>query len=102
MTEIARKLGVELPKPIVDAFGQMTFASRKARTAIDTSWLQTRGALERANAATQELTYTTEGLSEKAIMLGHAINVARRGSERLRQRRGQNDRETKALLNLQI
>jgi TP901 family phage tail tape measure protein len=74
MQEIARKLGVELPKPFVNAFGQIEFASTKAATAIDTSWLNTRGALERAKTATEELTYSTEGLSEKAIMLGHAIN----------------------------
>ena len=55
MTEIARKLGVDLPKPVVDAFGQITMASQQAAAAIDLSWLQTQGALERANAATKDI-----------------------------------------------
>ena len=43
MTEIARKLGVELPKPIVDGFGQITMASQQAAQAIDLSWLANPG-----------------------------------------------------------
>ena len=102
MREIARKLGVDLPKPLVDAFGQIEFATKKATTAIDTSWLQTRGALERASHATEQLTYTTEGLSEKAIMLGHAMNSLGEEVNAYGLEVARATDETQRLLNLQI
>jgi hypothetical protein len=76
MVEIAKKLGVDLAKPVVNAYGEIEFAGTKAATAIDTSWLQTRGALERAKGAVDSLEGSTRGLSETAIMLGHALNAA--------------------------
>ena len=102
MTEIARKLGVELPKPIVDGFGQITMASQQAATAIDLSWLQTQGALERANAATQELTYSTKGLSETAIMMGHAITSLGEQVNAYGNAVAKTTNQTQTLLNLQI
>lgn len=102
MTEIARKLGVELPTPIVDGFGQITMASQQAATAIDLSWLQTQGALERANAATQELTYSTKGLSDSAIMLGHTITNLGEEVNAYGNAVAKTTDQTQALLNLQI
>ena len=102
MTEIARKLGVELPKPLSMPLARSSLPARKPPTAIDTSWLQTRGALERANTATQELTYSTEGLSEKAIMLGHAINSLGEEVNAYGLAAAKATEETQRLLNLQI
>ena len=102
MTEIARKLGVDLPKPVVDAFGQITMASQQAAAAIDLSWLQTQGALERANAATKELTYSTQGLSESAIMLGHTITSLGEEVNAYGNAVAKTTDQTQALLNLQI
>ena len=75
MVDIAKKLGVDLPKPIINAFGDIEFASTKAAQAIDTSWLQTRGALERAKGAIDDLALSTVGLSEKQLQLGYAIKA---------------------------
>ena len=102
MQNIARQLGEELPKPLVNAFGQIEFASTKAAMAIDLSWLQTQGALERANTVTQELTYSTKGLSESAIMLGHTITSLGEEVNAYGNAVAKTTDQTQALLNLQI
>jgi TP901 family phage tail tape measure protein len=102
MTEIARKLGVDLPKPIVDGFGQIALATQQAAATLDLSWLQTQGALERANAATQELTYSTKGLSESEIMLGHSIDSLGNKVNAYGNAVAETTKQTQALLNLQI
>lgn len=81
MQEIARKLGVELPQPIVNAFGEIAVAGQSAAEAIDTSWLQTRGALERASQATTDLgrrtdeaAKSTKALTEEEKRLGFTLD----------------------------
>ena len=83
MLDIARKAGIDLPKPYVDAFGEIALSGeragerlKQAAHTIDTSWLQTRGALERAKGAVDSLEGSTQGLSATAIMLGHTLNAA--------------------------
>lgn len=69
MQEIARKLGVELPKPFVDAFGQIALAGKQAAETIDTSWLQSRGALDRARGTVEELAASVVKLSDETQAL---------------------------------
>jgi len=102
MQEIARKLGVELPKPFVDALGQIEFAHTKAATVIDTSWLQTRGALERAKGATDALALSTEGLTDKQLTLGYAIDANGKLVNAYGNAVAELTKETQKLMNLQI
>jgi TP901 family phage tail tape measure protein len=69
MLDIARKAGVELPKPYVDAFGDIALAGKQAAEQIDTSWLQSRGALERAKGTVEELAASVVKLSDETQRL---------------------------------
>lgn len=109
MVDIARKAGVDLPKPYVDAFGEIAIAGEqtgtrlaKAAELIDTSWLQSRGALERARGAVDDLAKATEGLSEKAIMLGHSFNAAGEEVNAYGNAIARLTEETQKLMDLQI
>ena len=102
MTDMARQSGEAIAKPYVNAAGEITVAFQTAAVAIDTSWLQTQGALERANAATQELTYSTKGLSDSAIMLGHTITNLGEEVNAYGNAVAKTTDQTQALLNLQI
>jgi len=69
MLDIARKAGVDLPKPYVDAFGEIALAGKKAAETIDTSWLQSRGALERAKGTVEELAASVVQLTQETQRL---------------------------------
>jgi TP901 family phage tail tape measure protein len=100
MQEIARKLGVELPKLITNKFGDIEVASKQTADAFGASFEKAFAAVTEASIKygnnlrdhlspeiidlaermgllakrTEEVEKNTRGLSETAIMLGHYIN----------------------------
>jgi hypothetical protein len=69
MLDVARKAGVDLPQPYVDAFGQIATAGKQAAEAIDLSWLQSRGVLERARGTVEDLAESVVKLSDETQRL---------------------------------